>query len=63
MKAAVIYEVGGPDVFRYEVVADPEVGPKDLLVRMQFVSIEGGDTLNRLRGEHPVDVYKRQIVG
>jgi NADPH2:quinone reductase len=54
MKAAVIYEVGGPDVFRYEVVADPEVGPKDLLVRMQFVSIEGGDTLNRLRGEHPV---------
>lgn len=54
MKAAVIYQVGGPDVFRYEDVTDPEVGPKDLLVRMEFVSIEGGDTLNRLRGEHQV---------
>jgi NADPH2:quinone reductase len=50
MKAAVYYENGGPDVFRYEDVADPEVGATDILVKVEAVSIEGGDTLNRLGG-------------
>ena len=50
MKAAVYYENGGPDVFRYEEVPDPQVHPKGVLVRVEAVSIEGGDTLNRLRG-------------
>lgn len=51
MKAAVYYETGGPDVFRFEDVPDPEVGPEDLLVEVAAVSIEGGDTLNRLGGD------------
>ncbi|MGA2835339.1 MAG: zinc-binding alcohol dehydrogenase family protein [Acidimicrobiales bacterium] len=51
MKAAVYYETGGPDVFRYEDVPDPVCGPGEVLVRVEAVSIEGGDTLNRLRGE------------
>jgi NADPH2:quinone reductase len=51
MKAAVYYETGAPDVFRYEDVADPVPGPRDLLVKVEAVSIEGGDTLNRLQGE------------
>jgi NADPH2:quinone reductase len=51
MKAAVYYETGGPEVFRYEDVPDPEPGPGDLLVDVEAVSIEGGDTLNRLGGE------------
>lgn len=51
MKAAVYYETGSPDVFRYEDVPDPTVGPADVLVRVQAVSIEGGDTLNRLQGD------------
>jgi NADPH2:quinone reductase len=51
MKAAVYYETGGPEVFRYEEVPDPAVGPSDLLIRVEAVSIEGGDTLNRLQGE------------
>ncbi len=51
MKAAVYYEVGGPDVFRYEDVPDPTVGDSDILVDIEAVSIEGGDTLNRLHGE------------
>ena len=51
MKAAVYYETGAPDVLRYEDVADPTVGPRDLLVRVEAISIEGGDTLNRLQGE------------
>jgi NADPH2:quinone reductase len=50
MKAAVYYETGQPDVFRYEEVPDPEFGPGDVLLKVAFVSIEGGDTLNRLRG-------------
>jgi NADPH2:quinone reductase len=50
MKAAVYYENGGPDVFRYEDVPDPHVHPKGIVIRVEAVSIEGGDTLNRLRG-------------
>ena len=49
MKAAVYYETGGPDVFRYEDVPDPVVGDGEVLVRVEAISIEGGDTLNRLR--------------
>jgi len=50
MKAAVYYETGGPDVFRYEDVPDPVAGPGEVLLRVEAVSIEGGDTLNRLGG-------------
>ena len=51
VKAAVYYSTGPPDVFRYEDVPDPVVGESDLLVRVDAVSIEGGDTLNRLQGD------------
>jgi NADPH2:quinone reductase len=51
VKAAVYYETGAPEVFRYEDVPDPVTGPDDLLVKVEAVSIEGGDTLNRLGGE------------
>jgi NADPH2:quinone reductase len=50
VKAAVYYENGGPEVFRYEDVPDPVSGANDLLVKVEAVSIEGGDTLNRLGG-------------
>ena len=50
VKAAVYYEVGAPEVFRYEDVADPTAAAAGLLVRVEAVSIEGGDTLNRLQG-------------
>jgi NADPH:quinone reductase len=51
MKAAVYYETGAPEVFRYEEVPDPPVGPDDVLIDVEAVSIEGGDTLNRLGGD------------
>jgi NADPH:quinone reductase len=60
MKAAVYYENGGPDVFRYEDVPDPQCHPKGIVIRVEAVSIEGGDTLNRLRG---VLVTKPHVVG
>jgi NADPH:quinone reductase len=51
MKAAVYYETGSPDVFRYEDVPDPVPGDNEVLVKVEAVSIEGGDTLNRLGGD------------
>jgi NADPH:quinone reductase len=50
MRAAVYYETGGPEVFRYEDVPDPELQPGGVLIRVEAVSIEGGDTLNRAGG-------------
>jgi NADPH:quinone reductase len=50
MKAAVYYENGAPSVFRYEEVPDPVAGPSEMLIKVEVVSIEGGDTLNRLGG-------------
>ncbi|MGD0142104.1 MAG: zinc-binding alcohol dehydrogenase family protein [Rhizomicrobium sp.] len=50
MKAAVYYENGPPRVLKYEDVADPVCYPKGVVIRVEAVSIEGGDTLNRLRG-------------
>ena len=60
MKAAVYYENGAPDVFRYENVPDPECHPRGIVIRVEAVSIEGGDTLNRLRGAL---VTKPHVVG
>ena len=60
MKAAVYYENGGPDVFKYEDVPDPECHRKGIIVRVEAVSIEGGDTLNRFGGAL---VTKPHIVG
>jgi hypothetical protein len=35
MKAAVYYQPGGPEVFRYEDVPDPELTPDGVLVRVE----------------------------
>jgi NADPH2:quinone reductase len=51
MKAAVYYETGPPEVFRYEDVPDPEPFPGSVVIDVEAISIEGGDTLNRLGGE------------
>ena len=50
MKAAVYYENGGPEVLKYEDVPDPVCHPKGVVIRVEAVSIEGGDTLNRWSG-------------
>lgn len=51
MKAAVYYENGPPSVFKYEDVADPACPDEGIVIQVEAVSIEGGDTLNRARGE------------
>ena len=60
MKAAVYYQNGNPDVLKYEDVPDPICHPKGVVIRVEAVSIEGGDTLNRWRGALPT---KPHIVG
>jgi NADPH2:quinone reductase len=50
MKAAVYYETGGPDVFRYEDVPDPELRRDGVLLRVEAVGIQGGDLLHRQGG-------------
>ncbi|CAB3831678.1 quinone oxidoreductase family protein [Achromobacter sp. CF-sbj1-Ac2-l] len=47
MKAAVYYENGSPDVFRYETVDEPACGPDDVLIGIEAISVEGGDLINR----------------
>lgn len=60
MKAAVFYENGGPAVLRYEDVKDPACHPKGVIIRVEAIAIEGGDTLNRFGG--PL-VTRPHIVG
>jgi NADPH2:quinone reductase len=60
MKAAVYYQTGAPDVFRYEDVPDPVCSPSGVLIDVKAISIEGGDVLNRAGGEMP---SKPHIVG
>ena len=51
MKAAVYYENGPPSVFKYEDVPDPKCETQGIIIKVEAVSIEGGDTLNRSGGE------------
>lgn len=60
MKAAVYDENGPPGVLREEVLPDPVPGPRDVLLRVQAISIEGGDILHR-RGVPPPSA--RHVVG
>jgi NADPH2:quinone reductase len=47
MKAAVYYQNGGPEVFHYKDVVDPGCGPDEVLIRVEAISVEGGDLVNR----------------
>jgi NADPH:quinone reductase len=53
MKAAVYDQTGGPEVFRYADVPDPELRAGGVLVEVQAVGVQGGDLLHRQRGEIP----------
>lgn len=57
MKAAVYYENGGPEVLEYEDVPDPECPPDGVVVRVEAVSVEGGDVINRMAQPPPTSPY------
>jgi len=50
MKAAVIYQNGSPEVLAYQDIADPVCDPDGIVIRVEAISVEGGDLLQRLRG-------------
>ena len=50
MKAAVYYQTGGPEVLKYEDVAEPPLRPGGVLIDVAAIAIQGGDTLNRTGG-------------
>ncbi len=50
MKAAVYDHVGGPEVFRYEEVAEPQLRKGGVLIDVAFIGIQGGDLLHRQGG-------------
>jgi NADPH2:quinone reductase len=53
MKAAVIYENGGPGVLRHQEVPDPGCPDGCVVVDAEAISIEGGDLLARASGQLP----------
>jgi NADPH2:quinone reductase len=53
MKAAAIYETGGPEVLVYEDVPEPECPDGCVIVDAEAISIEGGDLLARAAGQLP----------
>lgn len=55
MKAATYYHNGEPDVLTYQEVADPEVGPTTVLIRVAYAALQGGDLLNRRNTRPPGD--------
>ncbi|WP_414164168.1 quinone oxidoreductase family protein [Superficieibacter sp. BNK-5] len=47
MKAAAYDVEGAPDVLKYVDIPDPVLGPDDVLISVEAISIEGGDLINR----------------
>ncbi|MCD7098850.1 zinc-binding alcohol dehydrogenase family protein [Stenotrophomonas sp. MMGLT7] len=47
MKAAVYDAAGAPGVLRYADIPAPTVGPNNVLISVEAISIEGGDLINR----------------
>ena len=58
MKAAVIYEYGGPDVFRYEEIPQPEIQEDEVLVEVHAASVNPVDWKQR-KGNHKLFLKAR----
>ena len=58
MKAAVIYEYGGPDVFRYEDIPKPSMGEDELLIEVHAASVNPVDWKQR-KGNHKLFLKAR----
>ena len=63
MRAAVIYENGGPGVLRFEEVPEPECPDGCVIVDAEAISIEGGDLLARAVGNLVSNAIKYSPAG
>ncbi len=52
MRAAVVSEPGGPEVFRIQDIPDPKPGPEDALVEVRATALNRADLMQR-RGRYP----------
>jgi NADPH:quinone reductase len=48
MRAIVVREVGGPDVLRIEEIAEPQPGPGEVAITVEFVGVNFTDVRNRI---------------
>lgn len=62
MKAAVIHQFGGPEVFRYEDVADPRAGAGEVVVRVGACGINRYDLYLRMGAVFP-DIAFPHVMG
>ncbi len=61
-KAAVIYEKGGPEVFKWEEIKVPSPGPLELLIKNTAIGINYVDTYHRRGMPHPWPVPDLPLV-
>jgi NADPH2:quinone reductase len=59
MKAAIYHQPGSPDVLHYEDIADPIPADDEVLIRVEAISIEGGD----LAGRRDLTPGKNEVPG
>lgn len=50
MKAAVFDEGGTPEALRIATIPDPRPGPAEVLIKVEAISLEGGDLADRQQG-------------
>jgi NADPH:quinone reductase-like Zn-dependent oxidoreductase len=62
MKATIFYKRGGLDVLKYEEVPDPEIGPKEVLIRVRACGLNHLDIYTR-EGTHGVKAPLPHIGG
>ena len=61
-KAAVIYEKGGPEVFKWEEIKVPSPGPLELVIKNTAIGINYVDTYHRRGMPHPWPVPDLPLV-
>lgn len=61
MRAAVITEPGGPEVFQIQNIDDPKPGPEEVLVEVKATALNRADLLQR-RGRYPSPPGIRQDI-
>ncbi len=61
-KAAVIHEMGGPDVFRYEDVEVGDPGPGEVRIKHSAIGVNFADTYHRGGVSHPWPVGEPPVI-
>lgn len=63
MKAIVLKEFGDPEVLRYEDIAEPKVGPGEILIKIYSVSVNRTLDCVVRTGKYPVKIRLPHVLG